>query len=640
MCGIAGILSFHNQPISRRALEAMNRLQAHRGPDGQGVWIHPAAGVGLGHTRLSIIDLEQGAQPMSDAGGNVVSFNGEIYNYLELREELGPEKFRTHSDTETILHAWRRWGRECCTHFRGMFAFALWDESAGRLFLARDRFGVKPLYYTVVQDTFLFASEIKTLLPFLPTVQTSRRGLRDYLTFQYCLNGKTLFRGIRELPPGHWMEVVPGSRRLEPHRYWEVYFEHDFEHEESYFEDRLRELLLESVRYHLRSDVPLGGYVSGGLDSGIIAALAARQKPDMVGFTGKFSAYGSAYDESSYARRIAEENHFPLLELDITAEDFIRHIRKVIYHLDFPVAGPGSFPQYLVSALAARHRKVVLGGQGGDEIFGGYVRYLAAYFEQCIRGAIEGTLHNGNFLVTYESIIPNLVALQNYKPMLQHLWAEGLFESMDRRYFRLIDRSGGKGEEIRWDALAEADYDPFEAFREIFYGQNVRRESYFDLMTHFDFKTLLPALLQVEDRMSMAHGLESRVPLLDHPLIEFAATIPPAVKFQGGTMKRIFRKAVSPYLPPDVLNRTDKMGFATPLTRWLREEARSFVLDLFHSQAARTREYIDYRKAAEKLHTEGEFSRRIWGLLCLELWWEEFHDRHAREQIPLYETGT
>jgi len=433
--------------------------------------------------------------------------------------------------------------------------------------------------------------------------------------------------------PAHILQVTNGLLRVQ--RYWEVYFEPDFNHTAKYFEEKLRALLQESVTLHLRSDVPVGAYISGGLDSSAVASMAmGQQAPDaMIGFTGKFASYGPEYDESRYAQALAKWRGFGLYETDITATDFIENIRKVIYHLDYPVAGPGSFPQYMVSQLAARHRKVVLGGQGGDEIFGGYTRYLIAYFEQCIKGAIEGTTHSGNFVVTYESIIPNLVALRNYKPLLQEFWREGLFENMDDRYFRLVNRAPTLGDEINWRMLDE--YSARKTFKSIFSGENVRKESYFDLMTHFDFKTLLPALLQVEDRVSMAHGLESRVPLLDHPLVELAATIPANIKFEAGTMKCIFKKAVKPFVPEMILERQDKMGFPTPLTEWIQNEAREFVRDIFSSAAAQGRTLVNNRKVLEGLDQETRFGRKIWGLLCLELWQQEFHDKEGHYKTLL-----
>ncbi len=626
MCGIAGFISLNNQPVSAatRCLDVMNHLQRHRGPDGKGTWVHKQSHVGFGHRRLSIIDLTEAAgQPMTDGQGNWVTFNGEIYNYRELRSELGEENFKTTSDTEVILHAWRRWGEGCVNHFRGMFAFALWDESSRTLFCSRDRFGIKPFYYCTVNNTLYFASEAKALLSFLPAIETDLEGLKDYLAFQFCLAGKTLFKGVQELLPAHSLIVSSGTVRTR--RYWEVYYNLDFDHTPKYFEEHISELLAESVNFHLRSDVPLGAYVSGGLDSSSIASIASRDvSTPFAGFTGKFTL-GPEYDESVYARAVGEECGFPIHETDITAADFIQNIQKVIYHLDCPVAGPGSFPQYMVSALAARHRKVVLGGQGGDEIFGGYTRYLIAYFEQCIKAAIEGTTRTGNFIVTYESIIPNLVALKQYKPLLQEFWRDGLFDDMDRRYFRLINRAPHLGEEVRWEELG--NYSPYETFRSIFTSDNVGKKSYFDMMTHFDFKTLLPALLQVEDRVSMAHGLESRVPLLDHPLVEFAATIPADSKFRDGEMKHVFKRAIQPFLPEVIYNRTDKMGFPTPLNQWLKNEAHDFVRDTLTSRTALSRDLIDNRLVMEKISTESKFGRNIWGLLSLELWQQAFHDR-------------
>jgi asparagine synthase (glutamine-hydrolysing) len=630
MCGIAGIhtLKPGSIPDLIRKLDVMNQLLRHRGPDGDANWSNPSNTMGLVHRRLSIIDLSpSGAQPMTDSAGNWIVFNGEIYNYIEIRQELGAENFKTSSDTEVILAAYRKWGTDCVNHLRGMFAFAIWNDTNHTLFCARDRFGIKPFYYMVVGNAFYFASEVKALLPFVDRIETDLDGFKDYLTFQFCLAGKTLFKGIRELLPAHFLMIRDGE--IQTHRYWEVFFETDYDHTAGYFEEKLRTLLVDSIKFHLRSDVPVGAYVSGGLDSSTIASIAADQQDpaQMMGFTGKFSAYGNEFDESRFARALAEQKGFQLHEQDIDAQDFIENIRKVIYHLDYPTAGPGSFPQYMVSQLAARYRKVVVGGQGGDEIFGGYTRYLIAYFEQCIKGAIEGTSHNGNFVVTYESIIPNLVALRNYKPMLQEFWREGLFESMDRRYFRLVNRAPSLDTEINWRALEP--YSARETFQKIFHGENVRKESYFDLMTHFDFKTLLPALLQVEDRMSMAHGLESRVPLLDHPIVELAATIPADIKFRDGKMKHILREVVKPFLPDLILNRQDKMGFPTPLSEWMAGEARDFVRDVFSSRKALDRDLVDNRQVIRSLDQEPRYGRKVWGLLCIEIWQQEFHDRES-----------
>ena len=354
----------------------MNEIQAHRGPDGRATWAHDHGGVGFAHRRLTIIDLATGDQPMRTEAGNWISFSGEIYNYIELRAELGGSGFRTTSDTEVALRAYERWGADCVNHFRGMFAFSIWDEARQTLFCARDRFGIKPFYYAEVDGVLYFASEIKGLIPFLPAVETDLDALKDYLCFQFCLEGKTLFKGVRELQPGHTLTVRNGH--VEVSRYWEVYYRPDFDHQPGYFEQEIRDLMGESVALHLRSDVPVGAYVSGGVDSGIIASMAAEsQGAGFLGFTGRFGT-DPAYDESAYARELAEWKGFQVLDVDVTARDFVEDIKKVIYHLDYPVAGPGSFPQYVVSRLASKHRKVLLGGQGGDEIFGGYTRYLVA----------------------------------------------------------------------------------------------------------------------------------------------------------------------------------------------------------------------------------------------------------------------
>ncbi len=629
MCGIAGIYNFKSQKIRdlTLSLELMNELQAHRGPDGEKIWTHSQEHVGFAHRRLSIIDLETGVQPMMDKSGNVLCFNGEIYNYLELKEELRGYPFKTRSDTEVILAAYQKWGVDCVNHFRGMFAFALWDEENGQLFCARDRFGIKPFYYTVAEGHFYFASEIKTILPFLAEITTNINALKEYLFFQFTIDSHTLFEDVYELGPAHRMIIKNGNIHKEC--YWKLNHHLDFDHTAKYFEGKLRDLIEDSVRLHVRSDVPIGAYVSGGIDSGIISSVAARmtQGKELYAFTGKFSG-SDLYDESFYARKLAQMRGINLYEADITSSDFIESIGKIIYHLDYPVAGPGSFAQYQVSKLATQYRKVVLGGQGGDELFGGYARYLIAYFEQCIKGAIDNTLHNGNFIVTYESIIPNLVALQNYKPLLQDFFSQGLFsEDIDKRYFRLINRASDLKDEVRWEELGESS--PFESFRRIF-NENDKKQSCFDKMTQFDCKTLLPALLHVEDRMSMAHGLESRVPFLDHPLVEFVATMPSNIKFKDGMLKRALINSMKHELPEEIIQRKNKMGFPVPFNEWLKKELRDFVWDTFSSKRARERDYFNNGEILKSISNETPFGRKTWGLLCLELWYQEFHDKSHR----------
>jgi asparagine synthase (glutamine-hydrolysing) len=628
MCGIAGIINTKKNKIVNleNKLRVFNEIQKHRGPDGKGVWMNEEQYIGLSHQRLSIIDIAGGSQPIVSDSGKVIIFNGEVYNYEDIRSEIGNKySFKTKSDTEVVLAAYEIWGSTCVEKFRGMFSFAIWDQAKKELFLARDHFGIKPMYYAMIDDTVVFASEIKTILPFLPSINSDIEGLKDYLTFQLCLGDKTLFEGVKELLPAHTMTIKSGM--IEIKKYWEIYYNPDFSRSSKYFEEQLSYLLEESVRYHIKSDVPIGSYISGGLDSSTVGLLASRLNPEggMMGFIGKFSIYGDLFDESRYAQLVADNEGFDLKSIDITSQDFIDNIQNVIYHLDYPVAGPGSFSQYMVSSLAAQHRKVVLGGQGGDEIFGGYTRYLIAYFEQCIKAAIDGNATNGNFVVTYESIIPNLISLKAYKPMIKQFWSTGLFEEMDRRYFQLINRAPDLSDEINWEALEP--YSARKTFETIFHGDNVKKEAYFDLMTHFDFKTLLPGLLQVEDRMSMAHGLESRVPLLDKSIVEMAANIPADIKFKDGDMKHIFKQVVKKYLPSEIFNRKDKMGFPTPVNQWFKNEAYDLVRDTLSSTQAINRDIINNKNVLQKLEGEGNYSRKIWGFLCLEIWQQQFHDQ-------------
>ncbi len=563
----------------------------------------------------------------SGDGRYTIIYNGEIYNYIELRDELGRESFSTRADTEVVLRAFQRWGVDAVSRLRGMFAIAIWDAAEQKLFLARDRFGIKPLYWARTAAGLYFASEVKALLPFLDRRAVNKSALSDYFTFQFCLGEKTLMDGVWQLPPAHYAVMAPGEAP-KPKRYWEVHYEIDHDHTEKWFTERLVDLLQDSVNVHLRADVEVGSYVSGGVDSSLLAALARDVKPEgrFQIFNGRFLD-GPDFDESHYARALADERDMQLHVADIGEQDFVDHIAKVIWHLDQPTAGPGSFPQYMVSKRVSEHVKVVLGGQGGDEIFGGYARYLVAYFEQCIKGAIEGTLHSGNYLVTYESIIPNLETLRQYKPMLREFWASGLFGERDERYWRLVNRANTFGGILTAEALDQRD--TFEEFKSIYWGSNVGKESYFDAMTHFDFKTLLPALLQVEDRMSMAHGVEARVPFLDHPLVEFAATIPADIKFKNGELKRLLRTVFSDRLPTAIAQRKDKMGFPVPLNLWLKRggPARDLIGDILGSVNAKQRAYLkDGLSVDAVLDSQSVYGRNLWALLGLELWHQQFVD--------------
>ncbi len=627
MCGIAGLINLAGNKIESlgHKLSVMSKLVEHRGPDGCGQWLANGENAGFAHRRLSIIDLsEVASQPMVAENNTVLTYNGEIYNFRELRKDLSDGwNFKSNSDTEVILAAYAKYGSNCVNHFRGMFSFALWDESKKSLFCARDRFGIKPFYYSVVGDNLILASEAKAILPFLPEIATDPAALAEYLTFQYTIGEHTLFKGVKQLLPAHFLVLENGI--IKTSRYWDVQYEVDYDHNPKYFTERLRELVDESVKLHLRSDVPVGSYLSGGIDSSLISLLASSANAGSNSFHGMFTQY-DGYNESHHAKLVAQNTGSNLHIIDIQANDFKDNIEKVLYHLDFPIAGPGSFPQYMVSKLASAHNKVVLGGQGGDEIFGGYARYVVAYLEQSIKAAIDGTYKNGNYVVTIESIIPNLGLLREYKPMIKEFWREGLFDSLDERYFRLVDRSTDMEAEINWENLDKKQI--FKNFKAIFNNrENVKKEAYFDSMTHFDFKCLLPALLHVEDRMAMAHGLESRVPLLDHPLVEFAATVPADVKFEGGNMKQMLKSAYKDVLPMPILERRDKMGFPVPLKEWLQGDLHEFAQDIFLNMKIKNREFVNVSAVLSNFDKAGRFSRKTWALMSLELWHQQFHDK-------------
>jgi asparagine synthase (glutamine-hydrolysing) len=627
MCGIAGIL--HRDPNARPDREALARMQAslnHRGPDDRGM--HVDGGVALVHTRLSIIDVEGGKQPMSNEDGSVwVAFNGEIYNYLELRRDLvGRHKFKTHSDTEVLVHLYEEMGERMLERLNGMFAFAIWDAREKRLFAARDRMGIKPFYWHANRELFAFASEPKAI--FASGVAHAERdsdGLEQYLYFQFCLRDQTLFKDVKKLEPGHWLSFRP-YRDAEPQvvRYWDFRWDVDTHHTEEYYADQLLLLLQDSVRLQLRSDVPVGAHLSGGMDSSTVVCLAAEPYGgEFHTFTGAF-ADGPQYDETRYARAVADHVGSVHHEVWPTAAEFADAMPKLVYAMDEPAAGPGLFPQYCVSKLAREHVKVVLGGQGGDEIFGGYARYLVAYLEQVLKGAIFGG-DQGKYVVSWDSIHPNLGLLRQYKPMLQTFWKEGLFEDMDRRYFRLIGRAEDADGLFSTEVWGPGSRERlFAGFQRLF--NHIAIESYFNKMTHFDLKTLLPSLLQVEDRTSMSVSLESRVPLLDHRIADLITRMPPTIRFQGGDTKRVFREAVRRLLPAVILERKDKMGFPVPLNEWVRGPLRDFVADHLLSRRARERGLYQMDAVEALVNGERAFGRQVWGLLNLELWHRAFID--------------
>jgi asparagine synthase (glutamine-hydrolysing) len=626
MCGFVGIIARDGTPPKVALLERMADTLRHRGPDDEGCFIDER--VGLAHRRLSIIDLEAGHQPMT-FDGITVAFNGEIYNFIELRADLAARghRFRTASDTEVILRMYMEYGPAFVGQLNGMFAFLLYDGPRRVVLAARDHLGIKPLYFCTTPREVLFASEVKALLRH-PEVRPAvdHEALKDYLTFQFVLGDRTLFQDIYKLAPGHYQLRDLTSGAVSTVRYWEPCFQVDPYHTEEYFIVELRRLLEDAIRLQMRSDVPVGTYLSGGLDSSIITLLASGHAAGpLSSFTGAF-ADGPAFDERPFAHEVARRCGARMTEVMPTAKDLADFLPLLVYHMDEPAAGPGLLPQYLVSRTAAEQVKVCLGGQGGDEIFGGYARYLVAYLEQALKGAILETAEEAEHIVSLTSIVPHLASLRAYTPLMRDFWSRDLFEPMDRRYFSLVDRSGGSLA-LYSDAFRESFSveDVFSRFQTIFNHPDTL--SYYNKMTHFDLVGGLPALLHVEDRMSMASSLESRVPLLDRRIVDLVTSMPPKMKFKGGEMKYILKRAISDIVPPSILGRKDKMGFPVPLHLWARGSTREFFTDILSSRSFRERGIFDPVEVDGLLSTEAAFGRRLWGILNLELWHRQFIDR-------------
>lgn len=626
MCGIVGILNRDGESVDRAVLARMAETIHHRGPDGDGVLLDGP--VGLYHKRLAIIDLTTGQQPMTAFGATIV-FNGEIYNYLELKDELKARgyAFRTTSDTEVMLALYAEHGPDFVTRLNGMFAFLLYDAARRIVVAARDRFGIKPLYVHTTARHVLWASEIKALLEH-PAIrrEVDAEAFRDYVTYQFVLGQRTLFAGVHKILPGHYtvVDVPSGNSRVA--KYWQLAYAIDGYHTERYFQDELRSLLESAVSLQMRSDVPVGTYLSGGMDSSIVTMLAAQvATTPLRTFTGAF-AEGPDFDETPYASAVTSAAGAEGYVVCPTEAEFIDALPRLVRFMDEPAAGPGVFPQYIVSRLARQHVKVVLGGQGGDEVFLGYTRYVVAYLEQALKGAIFETNEEGDHIVSLRSILPNLPFLRGYVPMLRQFWETEAFEPMDRRYFRLVDRSGGALRLLSGDVRAAYDPDAvFSRFQSVFNDPETR--SYCNKMANFDLVASLPALLQVEDRVSMAVSLESRVPLLDHRLVELVMRMPPRMKFRGAEMKYILKQAVQGLVPGKILDRKDKMGFPVPLFTWKR--AQDFFRDVLLSRACRERGVFNHTALAAILDGNEPFDRRLWGVVNLELWHQQMIDRAA-----------
>ena len=638
MSGIAGVMSM--PPRSGEEMEAwigpMLAAIAHRGPDAEGKWTEPKGRCALGHRLAATIDIETLRQPMLSADGKIaVTLDGSIYNHEDIARELRQKghRFRTRTDTEVLIEAYREWGPACVERFNGSWALGLWDTDKEMLLCSRDRLGSKPFYYCWDGKTFAFASEVKALIAAgLVQPALNPDGLRQYLTFQYCTGPTTFFQGVHRLEGAHNLTLKAGGEPT-PTRYWDVSFEIDEEHDEDWFVDRLEALLQDSVRLCLNTDETIGVSLSGGLDSSTVVCLTRMllgEDAPIKTFTGAFNE-GKEYDERPFAKLVAKEARTEYLELIITSRDFADCIERVMYLMDEPAAGPGVFSEYLVARFAGKHAKVVLNGEGGDEFFLGYARYLIAYLEECLKGAIEDTASRGHYVATLGTIVPNLPMLQNYVPMLRSFWAEGLFEEPVKRYYRLLDRfSASKSLLAR--GLQVDTKRTFDEFRAIFESHGAAAK--INRIMNVEIKTSLAALLHVDDCVSAAWGLDGRSPLLDHRLLELMACVPPVIKFRNGNLKYLFRLATKNILPKEIRERRDKMGFPAPLGMWIKNELRDFFHDVLLGDKARARGIFDPAAIEKILKSDIGFSREIWGALCVELWHRLFMDGNAKSYLP------
>ena len=619
MCGIAGIYNIHGESADPETLRRMATGIAHRGPDAERFYIE--GGLGLAHRHLRIIDLSDAAiQPMPDETGRLqLIFNGEIYNYLEMRPDLEARghRFRSRSDSETILHAYEEWGVKCLHRFNGMFAFALWDAPRRRLFIARDRIGVKPLYYWWDGNTFIFASEIKALLAHTSVcVEPNLPAIAEYMSAMYTTGEHTWFRGIRRLLPGHYLIVSPDG--LQIRQWWDVPAHEDEpgERSERYYAKRTRELLEDSVQLRLRSDVPLGAHLSGGIDSSAVVALISQaigaEGERLRTFSGAF-AEGRAYDERRYIHLVARRYNTQHDEIVPTAQDLPELMSRLVWHMDEPAAGPGILLQWAVCKLTRQHGVTVInGGQGGDEAWGGYFGYLPAYVRTLLKQARKH---------------PYLLAQLTID--LSRL----LTRNETRNSILRAIRSGRRG---RLQASAALGEWAGERFAEN--GQTTGNESLISIRSpltgtrnplatamYTDLKWYLPALLQVEDRTSMAFSLESRAPLLDYRLIEHAASVPSALKMRGLTMKRVLREAVRDLLPPPIYARRDKMGMPTPTAQWFRGELYPWIEQCLSEKPSGLLSPT-YARQALREHKSGarDRSNDLWKMLNVESWWRVF----------------
>ena len=642
MCGIAGIVSVDPLTPDDCALAvAMRDVMTYRGPDGAG--LHTDAHAALAHRRLSIIDLAGGHQPLSNESGSVwVTYNGEIYNHRDVRAHLegAGHTYRTNSDTETIVHAYEQWGDDCIQRFRGMFAFAIWDAPARRLLLVRDRLGVKPLYWALARNRLLFASEIKGILESgLVAASPNHCVLPEVLATRGTAGAETMFEGIYKLLPGHRLIFENGRVRSE--KYWELPLDGpdpDLDRlPDTAIIDRFRSLLRESVRLRLMSDVPLGMFLSGGIDSSAIAALMAREIDRPVD-TFSVAFADRRFSELEYARAVARAIGANAHETVIDDNDFFTALPRLVWHEDEPIAHASSVPLHFVSMLARQHVTVVLTGEGSDELLAGYGKYPRAVINWRAGGVYERFVPASVRTAVAESVVPRL-------PGQAGRYARRSFLAMPRTISAMfLDNFAGMPLHQQRELLSPSALtggDPYGSSLAYFKEVN-GRSGLLGRLLHTDIKTYLVELLMKQDQMSMSASIESRVPFLDHKLVEFAARLPDRLKLRGFTTKRILREAIRGLLPNEILTR-GKMGFPVPFGEWTRNQWQPVVRDVLLDRRTRERGLIN-PVAVEHLldaHRDGTANGgdAIWALVNLELWYRTFIDGEGIQTLAEPRTG-
>ncbi|MBX3086400.1 MAG: asparagine synthase (glutamine-hydrolyzing) [Anaerolineae bacterium] len=626
MCGIAGLLHMNGEDVCAERLQAMTDAMSHRGPDGEGHYVHGR--IGLGHRRLAIIDLSPaGKQPMRNEDGTIwVTFNGEIYNFAEIRTELMQHghEFHSHTDTEVIVHAYEQWGVECLARFNGMFAFGLWDEPRKRLWLVRDRLGIKPLYYAQIADTILFGSEIKALLTY-PEFdrEIDYEALAYFLALNYTPAPHTLFKHARQILPGHYLVIENGQ--LQHVEYWDVRYREDGYRSEDDYAEELRALLDSSVKLRLVSDVPFGAFLSGGIDSSTVVYWMSQHlqepvKTFSVGFTQ------SNFDERPYAQKVAAFLHTDHRE-QMVAGQAGDLFTKLVWHAEEPLADSSMVAMYHVASLARQHVTMALSGDGADEIFAGYETYQAYYAHRLYRA------------------IPSAIRQRVVEPLVDRLPVTQGKVAWDFKVRRFV-KSGALNEEdahASWRMIFNADArrallkpladkpeinaDVVNLYRAAFAQTNARDP--LNRMLYVDTRFYLPNDMLVKvDRMTMAHGLEAREPLLDYRLVEFAARLPPHLKLnQMRHKKYLLKKVMSKRLPDEILWRK-KAGFNVPNAHWIKQEMKPYVTDCLAPALLKKMGWLDHTVVLallkEHFENRADNSHQIWGLLTLAVWWQQF----------------